>query len=137
MRARFPRWSRASSKSDLTGLVLVSYARLVQTRRVSVAGAPRLLKVHNVSETPQSIVRQPGPATVRLSELAAGRVARLHAADLAPQDCALLRAIGMTDRCVLRICKVGEPCIVEVRSTRIGLSRSVANGILVVPETAG
>ena len=88
-------------------------------------------------ETPQPIVRQPGPATVRLSELAAGRIARLHTADLAPQDCALLRAIGMTDRCVLRICKVGEPCIVEVRSTRIGLSRSVANGILVVPETSG
>jgi Fe2+ transport system protein FeoA len=74
---------------------------------------------------------------IRLSDLSAGRVARLHAAELAPQDCALLRALGMTDRCVLRICKVGEPCIVEVRSTRIGISRSVADGILVVPETIG
>ena len=73
---------------------------------------------------------------IRLSSLSAGRVVRLHNADLAPQDCALLRALGMTDRCVLRICKVGEPCIVEVRSTRIGLSRSVADGIFVVPETA-
>jgi Fe2+ transport system protein FeoA len=56
---------------------------------------------------------------------------------LTPQDCALLRALGLTDRCSLRICKVGEPCIVEVRSTRIGLSKSVAHGIFVVPETAG
>jgi Fe2+ transport system protein FeoA len=72
-----------------------------------------------------------------LSHLAEGQTARLHGADLSPHDCALLRALGLTDRCVLRICKVGEPCIVQVRATRIGLSRSVANGILVVPEGAG
>ena len=88
-----------------------------------------------------SDIASPSPACtaaspIRLSDLTAGRVVRLHNADLAPQDCALLRALGMTDRCLLRICKVGEPCIVEVRSTRIGLSRSVANGIFVVPETA-
>jgi Fe2+ transport system protein FeoA len=71
---------------------------------------------------------------VRLSQLAAGQTARLHEALLLPQDCALLRALGLTDRCLLRICKVGEPCIVQVRSTRIGLSRSVADGIFVVPQ---
>jgi len=76
-------------------------------------------------------------AAVRLSDLAAGRTARFHAARLAPRDCALLRALGVTDSCVLRVCKVGEPCIVQVRTTRIGFSRSVADGILVVPETAG
>jgi Fe2+ transport system protein FeoA len=31
------------------------------------------------------------------------------------------------------LCKAGEPCIVQVRSTRIGLSGKVADGILVVP----
>ena len=78
--------------------------------------------------------RAPENAPVRLSDLSAGQTARLHGADLNAQDCALLRAIGLTDRCVLRICKVGEPCIVQVRTTRIGLSRSVADGIMVVPE---
>ena len=73
-------------------------------------------------------------APVRLSELPPGRVARLHMADLAAPDCALLRAIGLTDRCLLRVCKVGEPCIVQVRATRIGLSRAVAHGIFVLPE---
>jgi hypothetical protein len=63
-----------------------------------------------------------------------GRLARLHGADLAPHDCALLRAIGLTDRCLLRVCKIGEPCIVQVRATRIGLSRAVAHGIFVLPE---
>lgn len=78
--------------------------------------------------------RPSGP--VRLSTLSPGQMARLHGADLAPQDCALLRALGLTDRCVMRICKVGEPCIVQVRATRIGLARSVADGILVVPQQA-
>jgi Fe2+ transport system protein FeoA len=58
----------------------------------------------------------------------------MHTADLAPQDCALLRALGLTDQCTLRICKIGEPCIVQVQATRIGLSRTVADGIYVVPE---
>jgi Fe2+ transport system protein FeoA len=88
-----------------------------------------MIQVRNKATTPEA------PAAIRLSTLAPGRTARLHAAELSPQDCALLRALGMTDRCRLRICKVGEPCIVEVQSTRIGLSRAVADGILVVPET--
>jgi Fe2+ transport system protein FeoA len=89
--------------------------------------------VPDIPQPKTSVASRPVP----LSELAAGRIVRLHAADLSPQDCALLRSLGMTDSCMLRICKVGEPCIVEVKSTRIGLSRSVASGIMVVPETTG
>ena len=85
------------------------------------------MSVPSVPTTPARVIR--------LSDLASGQTARLHTADLAPQDCALLGALGLTDRCVLHICKVGEPCIVQVQSTRIGLARSVADGILVVPET--
>ena len=76
----------------------------------------------------------PVPSPIRLSELRPGRLARLHTAELAAPDCALLRAIGLTDRCLLRVCKIGEPCIVQVRATRIGLSRAVAHGIFVLPE---
>jgi Fe2+ transport system protein FeoA len=90
-----------------------------------------------VSDASQPKPSRPAAEPIPLSQLAAGKVVRLHAADLSPQDCALLGALGMTDRCVLRICKVGEPCIVQVQSTRIGLSREVADGILVVPENAG
>ena len=75
-------------------------------------------------------VRQPIP----LSQLSAGCTARLHSAELAQDDCALLRALGLTDRCLLRVCKAGEPCIVEVKATRIGLSRALARGVFVVPE---
>jgi Fe2+ transport system protein FeoA len=66
----------------------------------------------------------------------AGMVARLHSAELAREDSALLRALGLTDHCLLRVCKAGEPCIVQIKATRIGLSKEVARGLFVVPETA-
>lgn len=75
-------------------------------------------------------------APVNLTQLRAGTVARLHAAHLGREDCALLNALGLTAHCLLRVCKAGEPCIVQVRATRIGLSRELARGILVIPEAA-
>lgn len=71
---------------------------------------------------------------IPLSQLRAGSTARMHSAELTTDDCALLRALGLTDRCLLRVCKAGEPCIVEVKATRIGLSRTLARGVFVVPE---
>jgi Fe2+ transport system protein FeoA len=72
--------------------------------------------------------------TVPLTTLRAGARAQFQAADLDPADYALVRALGLTDCCRLRVCKAGEPCIVQVRTTRIGLSGVVASGIYVVPE---
>jgi len=74
------------------------------------------------------------PQPVPLTQLRAGSTARMHSAELTKDDCALLKALGMTDRCLLRVCKAGEPCIVEVKATRIGLSRALARGVFVVPE---
>jgi Fe2+ transport system protein FeoA len=84
------------------------------------------------SQSPSFNAKRSEP--VRLSALAAGQTARLHCDDLTPQDSALLRALGLTDRSVVRVCKIGEPCIVQVRATRIGLARSVADSILVVRQ---
>jgi len=73
---------------------------------------------------------------VPLTQLSTGSMARLHATELGTEDCALLRALGLTDQCLLRVCKAGEPCIVQVRATRIGLSKEVARGLFVIPEVA-
>lgn len=70
---------------------------------------------------------------VQLTELAAGSAARFHATHLADEDFALLEALGMTRSCRFRVCKVGDPWIVQIRETRIGLAASVARRILVVP----
>lgn len=47
------------------------------------------------------------------------------------QSRAVLRSLGLTDGARLRICRLGDPCIIQVRSTRIGLSKVVAQSIYV------
>ena len=71
-------------------------------------------------------------APVRLTSLATGEAARLHVTTLDADTRALLRSLGLTDDSMLRVCKSGEPCIIQVRDTRIGVSSTVAGQILVV-----
>jgi Fe2+ transport system protein FeoA len=72
-------------------------------------------------------------APIRLCDLAVGATARFHDARLDGEMTRFLRAIGLTRTSEFRICKNGEPCILQVRSTRIGLSRALAGQIYVVP----
>jgi len=74
---------------------------------------------------------------VSLEQLTVGALARFHGTDLDPEACHQLRSLGLTTECQLRLCKKGEPCIVQVRSTRIGISQEVARRIMVVPLTSG
>ena len=70
---------------------------------------------------------------VPLGELAVGDVAQLHHADVEDTTGRFLRAIGLTQSAQFRVCRRGEPCIIQVRSTRVGLAREVADRILVLP----
>ena len=74
---------------------------------------------------------------VPLSELPAGTRATidLDAADerLEAEDREVLRAMGFAHRASVRICRQGEPCIVEVESSRVGLSRVLAAGLDAIP----
>jgi Fe2+ transport system protein FeoA len=75
------------------------------------------------------------PEPVELTRLRAGDRGTFHGADLPRKDAALLEALGLTDTCPLRVCQVGDPWIVQVRATRIGVAQSVAKAIFVVPES--
>ena len=75
------------------------------------------------------------PSLVPLTTMRVGCVATLcEVRDDASRG--VLRSLGLTDRCQMRLCKVGDPCIVQVQATRIGLSRVVAEHLFVAPETA-
>ncbi len=76
----------------------------------------------------------PEAGTVLLTELRTGQSGRLLRADLLCDECDLLSALGMTDRCRIRVCKAGDPWIIQVHSTRIGLAQEVAVRIHVIPE---
>jgi Fe2+ transport system protein FeoA len=66
--------------------------------------------------------------------LPAGASARLHTTRLDDETRSLLRSLGLTDASRLRVCKVGEPFIIQVRTTRIGVSSVVAGRIFVVND---
>lgn len=72
---------------------------------------------------------------VPLSQLPEGATATFAGADVDPSTQRLLGSLGFTAACQLRLCKTGEPFIVRVRTTRIGLSRALAGAIYVIPET--
>ena len=93
--------------------------------------------INQTMTAPVSAAKIADPVSVPLSSLRAGAVVRFRGTELDPASCDLLRALGLTRECQLTLCKAGEPCIVQVRSTRIGLSGKVADGIFVVPDCEG
>jgi Fe2+ transport system protein FeoA len=89
-----------------------------------------------MSSTPATNV-QPVPARrepVGLTSLPVGAEARFHGTSLSRADLEILEALGLTGACRLRVCQVGDPWIVQVRSTRIGIAEAVAQEILVIPD---
>ena len=74
---------------------------------------------------------------VRLSDLPEGASATFATADVDGPTARLLGALGFTNDCQLLLCKAGEPFIVRVRDTRVGLSRAVAGAIVVHPIVPG
>ena len=68
--------------------------------------------------------------TVPLLDLAPGTTAVLRTV-VDDQSRAVLRSLGLNVGGRLRICRLGDPCIIQVRSTRIGLSKVVARSIFV------
>ncbi len=83
--------------------------------------------------SPRIFIRQRAFVAVPLSQLKVGEWATVSIADLRCDECELLNAMGLTDQCRLRVCKIGEPCIVQVNHTRLGLSGELAKKILVRP----
>lgn len=75
------------------------------------------------------------PKGIPLTSLAVDASARFCDADCAADDRDTLRALGLIDGATLRVCNQGEPCVVQVRSTRIGITRRVAESILVEPTS--
>lgn len=73
---------------------------------------------------------------VPLASLETGVSARLHHTQLDDDTRSLLRSLGLIDASRLRVCKRGEPFIIQVRATRIGVSHDVAGRIFVTPDEA-
>lgn len=71
------------------------------------------------------------PRKLRLTDLRPGDGGAVSMEALSPSDRELLQALGLAEASQVRLCQNGNPCIVQVRSTRIGLAEKVAQQILV------
>ena len=74
---------------------------------------------------------------VALSTLPTGASGRVHEPLLDEESTSLLHALGLSVSRRFKLCKTGEPCIVQIGATRIGISKAVAARILVVPDGSG
>lgn len=76
------------------------------------------------------------PIRIPLSQLARGQRAMVEcsALDALPSEhrC-LLAAMGLGEACEIRVCRPGTPCIVQIDRTRLGLTREIADRIMVTP----
>lgn len=82
-----------------------------------------------------------GSPAVPLTALKTGECGVVCETCLADRDAAMLRAMGLRPSARIRVCRLGEPCIVEVLGAnpagcgcRIGLARPLAERIMVGPE---
>ncbi len=92
-------------------------------------------KMSNALQIPQDDAELAGSGSpVRLTRLGAGERGRLHATRLVDGDREMLRALGLAERSPFRVCKAGDPWILKVRGTRVGISDAVARRILVIRE---
>ena len=95
----------------------------------------------NITLSEGSVVAIPTEATrstrMPLSQMPLGSRAVVSDSDLDESDASLLRAMGLGPNAEVRMCRLGEPCIValpcgcDAGGCRIGLSRRIAERVYV------
>lgn len=68
---------------------------------------------------------------IPLSQLCENETAVVHVTDLEYEEREALAAMGLYDDASFKLCQQGQPCIIQVEATRLGLSREVTSRILV------
>lgn len=74
--------------------------------------------------------------TLSLTDLDPGQVAHINPEGLVTDNADLLRAMGLRPHASVRLCRLGDPCIVQVGHTRgdscrLGVARHIADQIRV------
>lgn len=77
-----------------------------------------------------------------LSSFRAGQYALIVASRVEGADAPILRAMGLTEGAIVRVCRAGEPTILAIlchrgchcASSRVGLARALADRVMVTEE---
>lgn len=98
-----------------------------------------------VQEAPSAVVSTlPAPAVRPLSALKAGQYGLVVACRVEGADAPILRAMGLIEGAVVRVCRAGQPTILALlchrgchcASSRMGLARALADRVMVTEEPA-
>lgn len=78
---------------------------------------------------------EPEPIRLPLTQLKRGDRAVVAESTLSDDDRAVLRAMGLDERCTFTVCRASKdgPCIIQLDATRLGLSPDLARRILTRP----
>lgn len=68
---------------------------------------------------------------ILLSELREREEAVVHFTELDFEERSSLAAMGLHDDVTFQLCKQGQPCIIQVEATRLGLSKELTSRIMV------
>jgi Fe2+ transport system protein FeoA len=68
---------------------------------------------------------------IPLSQLGENEMAVVHVTDLDFDEREALAAMGLYEDASFKLCQQGQPCIIQIEATRLGLSREVTSRILV------
>ena len=69
---------------------------------------------------------------VPLTDLKRGQSGRIESTQSHPDDCSMLRAMGLHPDASIQMCRLGEPCIISLAGAcRIGLAKDIASCVMV------
>ena len=68
---------------------------------------------------------------IPLSQLAEQEKAVVHMTELDDEERDALAALGLHEEASFQLCQQGQPCIIQVEATRLGLSKEITSRIMV------
>jgi|TARA_Y100000031_G_scaffold120403_1_gene134434 Fe2+ transport system protein FeoA len=68
---------------------------------------------------------------IPLSQLGEREKAFVHMTELDADEQEALTAMGLHDEVPFELCQQGQPCIIQVEATRLGLSKEITSRIMV------
>ncbi len=71
------------------------------------------------------------PECIPLSQLKVQERAVVHMTELESDEREALSALGLHEDASFELCKQGQPCIIQVEATRLGLSQEITSRIMV------
>ncbi len=84
----------------------------------------------------QASTHKASPKAVPLTQLTRGQSGRIECTQADPEDCSMLRAMGLRPDASIQMCRLGEPCIISLTGDcgggcRIGLAKDIASRVMV------